>query len=138
MPRDNNPVDLVPLLQPALATPVHRTLICQQPTPFCGTRMLPSTLRAIHGEVLIVSLARHGGPGNNIVTPVQEPRDGDEAFQGRRLVAVLVSKPRHWVSFAKIENVWWNLDSSANAAVMQNPFVCQSPNNLIMQLWFAS
>lgn len=136
----NNPVDLRRLLQPALTTPVHRTLICQQPTPFCGTRLLPSSLRALHGQVLIVSLTRHDGFGDNIIitTPVQEPQDGDQAFQGRRLVAVLVSKPRHWVTFAKIDNVWWNLDSATNAAVMQNPFVCQSQNNLIMQLWFAT
>ena len=54
------PVDVRALLQPALATPLQRNLICQQPTLLCGTRMLQSSLRALHGEVLILNLARLG------------------------------------------------------------------------------
>ena len=72
-----------------------------------------------------------------VTTPVMEPVDGDPAYQGRRLVAVLVSKPNHWVTFVKQNNVWWNLDSVSRAAVMQNPFTCQSAMHIIMQLWFA-
>ena len=72
-----------------------------------------------------------------VTTPVMEPVDGDAAYQGRRLVAVLVSKPNHWVTFVKKNGVWWNLDSVSNAAVIQNPFTCQSARHMIMQLWFA-
>ena len=72
-----------------------------------------------------------------VTTPVVEPQDGDEAYQGRRLVACLVSKPNHWVTYVKQDNRWWNLDSASNAAAMQNPFMSQSPRHLIMQLWFA-
>ena len=72
-----------------------------------------------------------------VTTPVMEPQDGDAAFQGRRLVAVLVSKPRHWVTYVKQNNVWWNLDSASNAAAIQNPFTSQSARHMIMQLWFA-
>ena len=72
-----------------------------------------------------------------VTTPVMEPVDGDPAYQGRRLVGVLVSKPNHWVTFVKQNNVWWNLDSVSRAAVMQNPFTCQSARHMIMQLWFA-
>ena len=72
-----------------------------------------------------------------VTTPVMEPVDGDAAYQGRRLVAVLVSKPNHWFTFVKKNGVWWNLDSVSNAAVIQNPFTCQSARHMIMQLWFA-
>ena len=72
-----------------------------------------------------------------VTTPILEPQDGDAAYQGRRLVAVLVAKPRHWVTYVKLNQAWWNLDSASNAAVNQNPFLCQSHRDLIMQLWFA-
>ena len=72
-----------------------------------------------------------------VTTPVMELEDGDPAYQGRRLVAVLVSKPNHWVTFVKLDNVWWNLDSVSNVAVAQNPFTCQSARHIIMQLWFS-
>ena len=72
-----------------------------------------------------------------VTTPVVEPQDGDEAYQGRRLVAVLVSKPNHWVTYVKQDSSWWNLDSASKAAAMQNPFTSQSARHLIMQLWFA-
>ena len=72
-----------------------------------------------------------------MTTPVLEPEDGDPAFQGRRLVAVLVSKPNHWVTFVKVDGVWWNLDSVSNVAVIQNPFTCQTARHIVTQLWFA-
>ena len=60
LPEDNQlqPVDVRTLLAPALAAPRQRNLICQHPTPMCGTVMLQSSLRAVHGEVLILNLAR--------------------------------------------------------------------------------
>ena len=68
--------------------------------------------------------------------PVQEPRDREAAFFGKEVAAVLVSTPGHWITYIKLRGVWWCVDSIRAHAVQRNPFLCQSPRHMIMQLWF--
>ena len=138
----DSPVEIVlgPLVAPSMATPLQNDLICG--LPYCGTRQIPATLRVQPGSVLIVNLMRLGfGPDGTlrrllITSPVQEPRDGEAAFFGKEVAAVLVSTPGHWVTYIKLRGVWWCVDSIRAHAVQRNPFLCQSPRHMIMQLWF--
>ena len=135
-------VDLGPLVAPSMATPLQNQLICGLPQ--CGTRNLPASLHPQPGNVLIVNLARLGfGPDDArqqllVTSPVQEPRDREAAFFGKEVAAVLVSTPGHWVTYIKLRGVWWCVDSIRAHAVQSNPFLCQSPRHMIMQLWFQS
>ena len=125
-------VDLGPLVAPSMATPLQNHLICGLPQ--CGTRSLPATLNPQPGNVLIVNLARLGPL--LITSPVQEPRVREAAFFGKEVAAVLVSTPGHWITYIKLRGVWWCVDSIRAHAVQRNPFLCQSPRHMIMQLWF--
>ena len=135
-------VVLGPLVAPAMATPLQNQLICGLPQ--CDSRQVPATLHAQPGAVLILSLSRLGfGPDGTlrrllITSPIQEPRDGEATFFGKEMVAVLVSTPGHWITYIKLRGVWWCVDSVRAHAVQRNPFQCQSPQHMIMQLWFKS
>ena len=135
-------VELGPLMAPSMASPLQNQLFCGLSQ--CGTREVPATLQVQPGSVLIVNLARLGfGPSGTrqrllIASPVQEPQDGQAAFFGKQMAAVLVSTPGHWITYIKLRGVWWCVDSVGAHAVQRNPFQCQSPQHMIMQLWFSS
>ena len=143
LPLPNDPqgreVELGQLVAPSMATPLQNQLICGLPQ--CGTRQVPATLHAQPGTVLIVQLARLGfGPDGShqrllITSPVQEPRDGEPALFGKQMAAVLVSTPGHWIAYIKLRGVWWCVDSVRAHAAQRNPFQCQTPQHIIMQLW---
>ena len=135
-------VELGHLVAPSMATPLQNQLICGLPQ--CGSRQVPATLHAQPGTVLIVQLARLGfGPDGSrqrllITSPVQEPQDGEAALFGKQMAAVLVSTPGHWMAYIKLRSVWWCVDSVRAHAVQRNPFQCQTPQHIIMQLWLKS
>ena len=67
---------------------------------------------------------------------VEEPRSGpggDPAWQGRELVAALVSTPGHWVPYLRVQGVWWEVDGGIRQA---NPFQNQSPHSSVSFLAF--
>ena len=68
--------------------------------------------------------------------PVEEPRSGpggDAAWQGRELVAALVSTPGHWVPYLRVQGAWWEVDGRIR---QMNPFQNQSPNSIVSFLAF--
>jgi hypothetical protein len=68
-----------------------------------------------------------------VPTPVDEPQQGDPAWQGRQLVAVLVETPGHWVTFVKVAGVWYSVDA---VIAVSDPFANQSPQSVIHLLAF--
>ena len=61
----------------------------------------------------------------------------DPFWQNREVVAALVHTPGHWISYIRLNQIWWQVDSAGNGVVIQsNPFDNQTPYHLINILAF--
>ena len=109
-------------------------------------------LVALDGQVMLVRLVRlgHERPMHiKVLTPIVEPNDGEGSdnwlWPGKTLECVLTHQTHtngdghvrgHWVTYRKVTNIWFRVDSAMARAVIENPFNVQSKNCSIEMLVF--
>ena len=103
-------------------------------TSLVAARALPG-----EGRVLLVHLVRTGG-GNDlahkVATPVAEPQPNEPSWPDKELVMVVAhqsvlgrSGGGHFISFFRVQGIWWRVDTQARDVVRENPFQGQMASN---------
>jgi ubiquitin C-terminal hydrolase len=83
------------------------------------------TIVLCSGQVLVIRVVRDLG----VQTPLEEPMDNSSVWPQLGLKAVLTHSGTavggHWVTYNKVADIWWKVDSQTDDIVEENPFVNQ-------------
>ena len=123
LPNDDEPVSIAKLLTDIRVSAPNTTLVCENH----GTRFVPvaGRVKSQPGEVLILKIDRDVNQSTILI----EPRENYSAWEGMGVKTVMghyKGMSGHWVTFAKIDGVWWSLDSATISPKMINPFQIQN------------
>ena len=115
---------------------------------WCRGQPLVAELLPTNGEILLVQLQRigHGRPFHvKVTTPILEPREDHEEWEGKTLIAVLCHSEitnsegmvsGHWLTYWRVLGQWFELDSARLNVREINPFIVQSDEVTIDYLLF--
>ena len=81
---------------------------------------------------MLVRMERYGSR-----LPLDEPADNVAGcWPRKRLVAVMAHEPNYWVTYRRVDNQWWLLDSGTPSRIIRRKPFCHQSRHTIDMLFF--
>ena len=142
--RQREALDLGVMVWETRYLPINTSITCGG-LGWCRGQPLVAELLPTNGEILLIQLQRlgHIRPFHvKVTTPIREPSEEHEEWEGKSLIAVLChsqilnSNGGHWITYRRVRGQWFELDSTTINIVARNPFIVQSDDVTIDYLLF--